>query len=205
MLFIFSTSQAADIIQENEKGELNAHLDKVKLSDVTKFINKKYGIEFKGKDTLFQTPITVSFTNLKLEQMLKKILSQTNYVLAYDGQGNVTEVTLLATGTNNAASEKNTNIVKDKQHILATESFSDGSQDENSKVDDITTFKVDRTASPPGNEQAKDNTQVPEDITSFKAVPNSPPPGNNQANGKGRSPEDITSFKVMPNTPPPGK
>lgn len=72
VLFFFSTSQAADLIQENEKGEFSAHLDNIKLSEIIKFIQKKYNVEFKGQDPQPQTPITMSFEKLNFEQMVKK-------------------------------------------------------------------------------------------------------------------------------------
>ena len=114
VLCIFATSQAADLIQENGKGEFSAQLDNVKLSEVTRFIEKKYNIQFKGADTQLETSITLSFEKLNLEQMLKKILSKTNFVFTYNKLGKVTEVTLLQTGDKKTGIASNQNVVQTK-------------------------------------------------------------------------------------------
>ncbi len=199
VLFVFSTSQAKDLIQKNEKGGLDAQIENVKLSELTTFIKKSYGVEFKGQDTLFQAPITVSFKNLNVEQMLKKILARKNYVFTYNNQGKVTEVTLLAAGNNKSDTGQTTNIVKNEEQKPGPGSSPDISGGSNSKVDAITSFK------PVKIEQGSDKNQASDDITSFKVVPNVPPPGGELTKDKTQAPDDITSFKVVPNAPPPGK
>lgn len=185
-LFVFSTSQAADLIQENEKGEFSAHLDKVKLSELTKFIEKKHGIRFKGPDTQLQTPITLSFEKLTLEQMLKKILTRINYVFTFDKSGKVTEVALLPTSSNKAGAVSNYNTAKNNPPPMPTAV----PQGDNVGPETISNFPAQNSAA--------------DEITSFKIQPNAPPPGMEQGNSKVNGPDEITSFKVIRNAPPPG-
>jgi hypothetical protein len=95
IFLFFSTVDAADQIIRNQNGAFSAQLSNAKLTDLTKSIKDNHGIEFKGQEELFQSAISVSFENLKLEEMVKRILGGKNYVFKYDNQGNLTEVTLL--------------------------------------------------------------------------------------------------------------
>lgn len=187
LLFVFSTSQAADLIQENEKGELSAQLNNVKLSDLTKFIQEKYGIEFKGQDAAIQTSITLSFKNLNVEQMLKKILAENNFVFTYNKAGKVTAVTLLQAGNKKPVAASNQTTVKDKGPQMPAEAPQGGAD----MSDKISNFRDEPNAQP-------------DEITSFKIERNAPPPGDEQGNGKMNEPDEITSFKIVPNAPPPG-
>lgn len=100
ILFLLSTGHAANEINRNQNGGFSALLNNAKLSELTKSINESYGIEFKGPDEIFQSAISVTFENLKLEEMVKRILGGKNYVFKYDNQGNLTEVTLLPKSQN---------------------------------------------------------------------------------------------------------
>lgn len=100
ILFLVSTGHAANEINRNQTGGFSALLNNAKLSELTKSIKENYGIEFKGQDDLLQTAISVSFENLSLEEMVKRILGGKNYVFKYDNQGNLTEVTLLPKSQN---------------------------------------------------------------------------------------------------------
>lgn len=95
ILLFFSTVDAANEIIKNQNGAFSAQLSNAKLTDLTKSLKDNHGIEFKGQEELFQSAISVSFDNLKLEEMVKRILGGKNYVFKYDNQGNLTEVTLL--------------------------------------------------------------------------------------------------------------
>lgn len=100
ILFLFSSGHAANEINRNQTGGFSARLNNAKLSELTKSINESYGIDFKGPDEMFQSAISVTFENLKLEEMVKRILGGKNYVFKYDNQGNLTEVTLLPKSQN---------------------------------------------------------------------------------------------------------
>jgi hypothetical protein len=191
VLFSFSTSYGADLVQENEKGEFSAHLDNVKLSELTKFIQGKYGIDFKGQDAELQTPITMSFEKLNFEQMLKKILTRINFVFTYNKSGKVTAVTLLQAGNNKIGIVNNQNLGKNTVPQLPTKLSPEAPQGGNAASDAIS------------NPQGAPNSS-PDEITSFKVVPNAPPPGGELSNNKMNEPDEITSFKIIPNTPPPG-
>lgn len=191
VFFVFSTSHAADLIQENEKGEFSAHLNNVKLSELTTFIQKKYNVEFKGEDTQLQTPITLSFEKLNFEQMLKKILTRINFVFTYSKLGKITKVTLLQTGNNKADSANNQNTVKNNATQVPVELSNNPPLGGVPTSDAISNF--------PGTPNSG-----PDEITSFQIVRNAPPPGNAVGDSKAQGPDPITSFKIVPNAPPPG-
>ncbi len=188
VLCLFSTSQAADLIQENDKGQLSARLDKVKLAELTKFIEKKHNIKFTGQNTQLQTQVTASFQNLNVEQMLKKVLTGINYVFTYDKSGKVTEVTLLPTSQKKAGAVPSGNIANTTQPPIPT----NGPQVGNAGPDNGSNFPVAQNSGP-------------DPITSFKVQPNAPPPGMEQGKGKTSGPDAITSFKIIRNAPPPGE
>lgn len=186
LLFVFSTSQAADLIQKNEKDEFSAQLDNVKLSDLTKFIQEKYGIEFKGQDAAIQTSITLSFKKLNVEQMLKKIFAEYNIVFTYNKAGKVTAVTLFQAGNNKSVAASNQTTVKDKDPQMLPEA-SQGGVDTSEQISDF----------------LEEPNSQPDEITSFKIEENSPPLGDELGNGKMNEPDEITSFKIIQNAPPP--
>jgi hypothetical protein len=119
ILFSFAslTSHAANLINRNANGEFYAHLNSVKLLELTTFIKNSYGIDFKGPDILFQTPISVSFESLTLEEMLKRILSGNNYVFSYNSKGNITEVTLLPTNRNEMKPRGPSSVMSEKPQM----------------------------------------------------------------------------------------
>ncbi len=100
ILLLASSSRAANEIIRNHNGAFSAHLNNAKLSELTKSITDSYEVEFKGPDELFQSAVSGSFENLKLEEMVKRILGGKNYVFKYDKQGKLTEVTLLPKSQN---------------------------------------------------------------------------------------------------------
>ncbi len=173
-LLVFSTSQAADLIQENEKGEFSAHLNNVKLVEITQFIQEKYGIEFKGEEKELQNSITLSFKNLDFEQMLKKILTKSNFVFTYNKLGKITKVTLLQTGKTNTNATNNQNIVNNNQ----SDPITNFPNTTDFPPDEITSFKIEYNVTPPGAAEGDSKSNEPDPITSFKIEPNTAPPGN---------------------------
>jgi hypothetical protein len=169
----------------NKKGEFSAQLNNVQLSEITNFITKKHQIIFKGDRTLLTTPVTVTFDNLPLEQMLKKILMRTDFVFTYDNSGRVTAVTLLQAGKSKQTASPQQNLVNAQ----------DPQTPPGAPPSAIDTSDVITKMNPANNK--------PDEITSFKIVHNSPPPGNDPADSKSSGPDEITSFKIIPNSPPP--
>jgi hypothetical protein len=187
VIFVFPLCQAADLIQETKKGEFSAQLNNVQLSEITTYITQKHQITFKGDQTLLTTPVTVTFDNLPLEQMLKKILMRTDFVFTYDNSGKVTAVMLLQAGKSKQTASPQKNLVNAQDPQTRTgglPSAIDTSDDitkmdpENTKPDEITSFKVEHNAPPPGDDPSNSKSSGPDEITSFNIIPNSPPPEN---------------------------
>jgi hypothetical protein len=170
ILFAFSTSQAANLINKNENGTFYAQLNNVKLSELTKSIKDSYGIEFKGQDDLFQTAISVSFENLKLEEMVKRILGGKNYVFTYNNRGILTEVTLLPTNKNEMK-PRSINVVKSEKPPMPVMPPPDASQGTNLPVG------VPPDSQPIKTDQDNKEGQAPEGTPSSQAAPNVALPG----------------------------
>lgn len=207
-----STCAAATHIQKTESGRLKAQLNNVQLADVMKYVAENYGVAIKGDTSALQTPVTVSFDNLDLEHMLKRVLARTNYSFVYDKHGEVIEVRLLSGSTGIAKAVKPTSFPMDRPLDGTGETApalynsngttaegmypnaytfvaSAASQQPSEAPDEITKFKVDP--------DAKD------DITSFKVDPNAEDDITRFKVDPGK-PEQDPAFKVVPNVIPPG-
>ena len=210
-IFISTFAMAADLIQKDGSGRFHAELQNVPLSDVAKFMQTTYAIKFKGDAEILDSPVTVTFKELDMEAMLKKILARNNYVFAYDSQGNIAEVRLLP-----GVSEKNATGAMTKPGIQpgnpsvgikkagsAQATGSNGTmpspgndmEDITQTVDEITSFKVD----PDYKDEVtsfKVDPNHKDEITTFKVEENAQPPGGEIEEGTPENPDEITSFKV---------
>ena len=164
ILFLFSTVHAANEINRNQNGAFSAQLSNAKLSELTKSIKESYGIEFKGPEDLFQSAISVSFENLKLEEMVKRILGGKNYVFKYDNQGNLTEVTLLPKSQNDMKARSANPAISARPPVAAVPP---------PPASQVTTPDADVVpGSPPVKEdQENKNGQAPTDPSSLPEVP----------------------------------
>ena len=211
-IFIATFAMAADLIQKDGDGRFQAELQNVPLSDIAKFMQTTLGVKFKGEEEILQSPVTVSFKDIDMEGMLKKILARNNYVFAYDSQGIVTEVRLLPGG-----SQKIVTGAMTKPGIQLGNEFTGGSQtgsaqtagsvgakqqpgndmeDFTQTVDEITSFKVDPNAPPDEVTSFKVDPNHKDEITTFKVEKDATPPGGEIREGTEENPDEVTSFKV---------
>jgi hypothetical protein len=160
MLLISAEIEADTLLKQDENGLFHAHLERVQLTELKKFFEKEYGIQFKGEEFLFQTTITISFENLSLEKALKRVLIRKNYAITYNSVGKILEVTLLPGTSDTLALEKNTAIKSDKKSF---DQLPEPFQETDSVVDDITRFKP---------VEIEQNTK---ESSAFKVIINSPP------------------------------
>jgi hypothetical protein len=79
-------------------GLLSVNLKDTSLLDVARDIEKQSGIWFKGDETLFQEKISVTFSDLPLEEGLKRILTNMNYSLMFDNKHKVAGVMVMGEG-----------------------------------------------------------------------------------------------------------
>ncbi len=211
IICIATFAMAADLIQKDGNGRFQAELQNVPLSDVAKFMQKTHGVTFKGDAGLLQNPVSVTFKDLDMEAMLKKILARTNHVFAYDSQGKVTEVRLLAGGGQNGVAgaiskpgiQPETQSTGGNQASASLAAGINGTmpapsqemEDVTQTVDDITSFKVG-----PNNKDEVTSFKVDpnhkDEITTFKVEENAQPPIGEVKEGTAEKPDEITSFKV---------
>jgi len=76
-------------------GLLSVNLKDNSLLEVARDIEKQLGVWFRGDETLFQEKISVTFTDLPLEEGLKRILTNLNYSLMFDAKNKVAGVMVM--------------------------------------------------------------------------------------------------------------
>lgn len=79
-------------------GLLSVNLKDNSLLEVARDIEKQSGVWFRGDETLFQEKISVTFTDLPLEEGLKRILANLNYSLMFDAKNKVAGVMVMGEG-----------------------------------------------------------------------------------------------------------
>jgi hypothetical protein len=79
-------------------GLLSVNLKDTSLLHVARDIEKQSGVWFRGDETLFQEKISVTFTDLPLEEGLKRILTNLNYSLMFDDKHKVAGVMVMGEG-----------------------------------------------------------------------------------------------------------
>jgi hypothetical protein len=79
-------------------GLLSVNLKDNSLLEVARDIEKQSGVWFRGDETLFQEKISVTFTDLPLEEGLKRILTNLNYSLMFDARNKVAGVMVMGEG-----------------------------------------------------------------------------------------------------------
>lgn len=96
-LFSFTPTQAADLVAVKD-GLLSVDLKDASLLEVARDIEKQSGVWFRGDETLFQEKISVTFSDLPLEEGLKRILTNLNYSLMFDTGNKVAGVMVMGEG-----------------------------------------------------------------------------------------------------------
>ena len=168
-----------------QNGLFSANLDRVPLKEIIKRLEAKKGIRFEGSDSLFEEKITVRFTNLSLENGLKKILSSMNYSLIFNRENQLLGVVIVAKTRHRLG-------VQEEKDVSNNISGSSPGKNEQTKGP----FNVTKNSPPPEN-QTKAGSK---EIEGFKVIKNISPPGGPVK----PSQEQLDNFKVTKDCPPPG-
>jgi len=177
----------SDIYLKLENDRLSADLDQVQLKEVIKKIVEEKGIWFKGSESLLEEKVSVQFTNLSLDNGLKRILSSMSYSLIFNYNRQLEGVIIIAQNRHHPGVLEEGAISKEPSGLSTSKKEQTGNKGP---------FKVIRNSPPPGN-QTKATT---EEVESFKIIRNTTPPGSPVK----PSPEELDHFKVIKNLPPPG-
>ena len=86
-------------------GRMSVDLKEASLISVARDIERQAGISFKGDESLLEESVSVAFTDLTLEQGIKRILATLNYSLLFDHRGEISEVMILSEGSAPAGSQ----------------------------------------------------------------------------------------------------
>jgi len=197
----YSERPRAQVVDLKLKGEsLSAHLNGTPLKHVFEKLNREKGIWFKGDASLFEEKISVHFSDLSLQDGLKRILSSMNYSLVFGDNGRLDGVIIIgksalalaraeSTGT---ASKKNVLSPSPKDHKTNS---SPGSFVEVTK-EELENLKVIKNAPTPGGPVEV----TAEDHENMKVIKNAPTPGGPIH----VTAEELENLKVIKNCPPPG-
>lgn len=86
------------------KGDyISANLKGASLKAVFEALEREKGIWFKGNRSFFEEKVTVQFTDLSLEDALKRILSSMNYCLVFERDGALVGAMLIGKGKSGPA------------------------------------------------------------------------------------------------------
>jgi hypothetical protein len=207
-------------------GLLSVNLKDTSLLDVARDIEKQSGIWFKGDETLFQEKISVTFSDLPLEEGLKRILTNMNYSLMFDNKHEVAGVMVMGEGK--AAGTQPARPGAQPSRVVNRPSANLRSRSSTSTPPAATVIRrppralpqASRTraaSQPPGSGAA--SSPAPEAFTgqenaappggfvasdgplppAFRVIENATPPG-----GPVSDKETPEAFKVNRNAPPPG-
>jgi hypothetical protein len=91
-------SEEKDMALDFQGQTLSAFLQAVPLRFILEKLEKEKGIWFKGARSLLGEEITVQFTDLSLEDAMKRILSSMNYSLVFGRDGELHGVVILGRG-----------------------------------------------------------------------------------------------------------
>ena len=203
---------------------LSAHLKGVPLKEVFDKIEKESGIWFRGNRSLFETRVSLMFTDLSLQDGLRRILAPMSYSLVFDSRKRLTGVIIIdgpVTGPGiskgySVSARRKTPSQIDKarsphspvatpgSEVLSKDtkrpqmSKGPASPGGSVKITDkqMENFQVTKGASPPGGPvQVTDK-----ELKNFKIEKNCPPPGGPVT----ATPEALDNFKIIKNCPPPG-
>jgi hypothetical protein len=95
--FVCPNAFCADPVRVKD-GLLSVNLKDTSLLDVARDIEKQSGVWFRGDEALFQEKISVTFSDLSLEEGLKRILTNLNYSLMFDNKHKVAGVMVMGEG-----------------------------------------------------------------------------------------------------------
>lgn len=96
-LFSFTSALAADLVSVKD-GSLSVDIKDSSLLEVARDIEKQSGVWFRGEETLFQERISLTFSDLSLEEGLKRILTNMNYSFMFDTNNKIAGVMVMGEG-----------------------------------------------------------------------------------------------------------
>jgi len=163
---------------------LSADLVGVPLQDILEHLSKSQDIWFKVHKSVLDRKVSVHFTELSVEQGLKRILTGLDYSLEFDSNGKPAGIVIVGDKASPRAVGK------------STASPRGGPGPETGGPEDVSdSFGGDETTTPFGPV-----TVTPEERKQFKVIKNVPPPGGLPEVTE----EELKQFKVIKNAPPPG-
>jgi hypothetical protein len=212
-----ASARNADIRFQN--GKMSVNLKDTPLIDILSRLEKEKNIQFACNESLLETPISVAFKNLPLEEGLQRILAFLNYSLMFDRHQQVSGITIVGFADDyeprHPAAMKTMPVAGAARGRAGSNRSAprlDGS-DELPQPDPATAsslaereeFKIIKNSPPPGSVTTKSDTVLPDpDPEAFKVIKNSPPPGESSPSPKPKPKPASDNFQIIRNAPPPG-
>jgi hypothetical protein len=89
----WSIATGVDLVFKEET--LSANLDEVPLKVVLEKISREKGIWIKGKGSVLEGKVSLQFRDLSLQDGLRRILAQCNYILVFNRAGRLVELYII--------------------------------------------------------------------------------------------------------------
>ena len=179
-------AQVAGIDVKFQGEKFSARFQDVPLKSIFERLTKEKEIWFKGDSSLLDEKVTVQFTDLDLQDGMKRILSYFDYCLVFGGDKGLSGVIIIG--------KKKSEPVEAGSGVSPTrEPPQLGDKGEPSAVEEP--FKIVRNSPPGGPAKAS-----AEELANLKVTKNVPPPGGPVQITE----EELENLKVIKNCPPPG-
>jgi hypothetical protein len=202
-------ARGGDIDLTIEGGVLSARLKEAPLKIILERLERETGTWFRGDPSVLEEEVTVQFTELPLEEGLKRILSSMNYSLIYDSNEKPVGVIFIGKGKAGPG-------MSEGRGGGTTRTILPPARDQADASDSFTVIKnvpppggnVEITAEEHENFRVMRNSSLsdgPVEVTgnepeNFTVIRNLSPPGGPVE----VSAEELENFKVIRNLPPPG-
>jgi hypothetical protein len=156
-----SEAGKADIKFKDEM--ISADIQNAPLKEVTEKIGKEKGIWFKGEESLFEEKVSVRFTDIPLEEGLKRILGKLNHSMVFDKKSNVRGILIVG---KSAGAGKPVAMYQPAEPPQIHPGISP------EPISESKEFKIKRNMPPPGGPFETN----PADLEAFQSMKNAPPP-----------------------------
>ena len=104
----FQNSSAATTARvDYDRNRLSVHADGIALGELLSMVEKQTGVRFSYDDLLAETIVYANFENNVLADGIKRILSQLNHAIVYDGSGGIRTVFIVGRQMASSESQRN--------------------------------------------------------------------------------------------------
>lgn len=183
---------------------ISADLKNAVLADVLKDIEAQRKIWFKGEKSLLEEKVSVSFSNLSLNEGIKRILAGMNYMVVFDPKGQPAGINIVGKKTPGPSLAGSAGQSSSQTAAQAPKAFpAVQSSPEVAQKPEPSNRTAESSSERSGVSQAQAPGRAEEELPpGFKVVPGAAPPGKPASPAQAAS--QAKKFEVQENVAPPG-